>query len=328
MSSNPYGLNANIKNVKSKQPSYILPWKNGKWGPEGWYRYKVRFGDNWWSVANKDGWSDPMDLIEYNFKTRKPQEINWYLRNFVGCKYATPDGLNHIFSDNLAPGYIYTVHKLQEEPAPVPVKPPMPDIDLQEGDGIVRPGVWFGFGLKGGAFAGVGYDRTEALMFSSDYTDVFSMSIDTLKFGGGAGIGGAAVAVIASGLPRLSELRHCVINGMDWNLSVGLRMKGFATAASSMSGVRYLINAMRTKPNPGLKALSEGAAGLKAIVGTTGAIDYGTKPAVTVIEIPFMGLGLDISLYSGRSTFDVRTIRDSDVTLWDALKDAALGQAG
>jgi hypothetical protein len=98
-------------------------------------------------VANKDGWSDPMDLIEYNFKTRNPKEVNWYLRNFVGCKYATQDGKNHVFSDNLNPGYIYTAKKLQEQEPP-PVSHPIPwpssddsdEVNLKRARPMVRRG--------------------------------------------------------------------------------------------------------------------------------------------------------------------------------------------
>ena len=323
MSKNPYGLNANLSSVKSSEPSYILPWKNGNWGPPDWYRYKVRFGDNWWKIANKDGWNDPMDLIEYNFKTRKPKEVNWYLRNFVGCQYATPDGLNHIFSDNLKPGYIYTIHKLQpqDEVPTVPARIPWPDTPKHETN-LLRPGVWVGVGGKVGAFAGLGYDRTEALMFSSDFSDVYSMSIDTMKFGGGAGLGATGVVVIATGLPTLKDLKYCVINGMDWNFAIGLRLKGLASTAAGMGGVRRLMEAAKFA-DPGPKALTEGATTMKALIGTSNAMDLGTKPSVTVIEIPFAGVGADISLYSGRSTFGVRTIRDSDLSLLDAISQVA-----
>ena len=40
---------------------------------------------------------DPLDLVEYNFRTRNPKEINWYLRQYVGCFNATRDGQNYTF---------------------------------------------------------------------------------------------------------------------------------------------------------------------------------------------------------------------------------------
>jgi hypothetical protein len=37
-------------------------------------------------------------LIEFNFKTRQPEEVNWYLRRNVGCTRSTRDGLNWLFA--------------------------------------------------------------------------------------------------------------------------------------------------------------------------------------------------------------------------------------
>jgi uncharacterized protein YebE (UPF0316 family) len=36
-------------------------------------------------------------LIEFNFKTRNPREVNWYLREYVGCVKTTQDGKNYTF---------------------------------------------------------------------------------------------------------------------------------------------------------------------------------------------------------------------------------------
>jgi hypothetical protein len=47
-------------------------------------------------------------------------------------------------------------------------------------------------------------------------------------------------------------------------------------------------------------------------------------PTVTVVEIPFAGLGVEISLYSASSTFSVRTVRESDTTLLQDVADSLL----
>jgi hypothetical protein len=65
--------------------------------------YRVRDGDTWSSVARAAG-IDAGDLIEFNFRTRDPGEINWYLREYVGCVRATPDRRNWTFSSGLAGG--------------------------------------------------------------------------------------------------------------------------------------------------------------------------------------------------------------------------------
>ena len=50
-------------------------------------------------------WS-PMDLIFFNFRTRDPREVNWYLYNKVGCRYSY-DGKNYAFTSQDDPGGIY-----------------------------------------------------------------------------------------------------------------------------------------------------------------------------------------------------------------------------
>jgi hypothetical protein len=178
-------------------------------------------------------------------------------------------------------------------------------------------------GVKGGAFAGFGYERSEALMFSSDFTDVYSMGVDTMKFGGGAGLGGAAVLVVASGLPTLKDLKYCRVTGRDWGLSIGVRFKALAQTAAGLSGIKKLIHGVKYG-EIAAKALSEGAASLKYVSGLMSSCELGTMPTVTVVELPFAGLGLQISLYSASSTFSVRTVRESDTTLLQDLADSLL----
>jgi hypothetical protein len=70
--------------------------KLGLWPPKKSKEYMVLGDDNWWKVAKKfniDVWA----LIEFNFQTRVPEEVNWYLRELVGCKHST-DGKNYAFS--------------------------------------------------------------------------------------------------------------------------------------------------------------------------------------------------------------------------------------
>jgi hypothetical protein len=46
-------------------------------------------------------------LIWHNFRTDNPDEVNWYLRNYVGCNVATDDLNNWMFSSSARPGIIY-----------------------------------------------------------------------------------------------------------------------------------------------------------------------------------------------------------------------------
>lgn len=67
---------------------------------------QVGDGDDWAKIAAKSK-TDAGTLIEFNFKTRDPGEVNYYLRVNVGCNKATPDGRNWMFSSSAKPGVIY-----------------------------------------------------------------------------------------------------------------------------------------------------------------------------------------------------------------------------
>lgn len=73
--------------------------------PEDSLPHRVRDGESWETLAAT--YRIPADQIIYaNFETRVPAEVNWYLRNYVGCKKVTPDGKNWTFSTNARPGII------------------------------------------------------------------------------------------------------------------------------------------------------------------------------------------------------------------------------
>jgi hypothetical protein len=86
-----------------KMPRNPLP---ANYVSPGGIPYKVGNEDSWSSLAVKLG-IDVWRLIEFNFKTRDPDEVNWYLRRNVGCKKQTPDGKNWMFSAAASPGIIY-----------------------------------------------------------------------------------------------------------------------------------------------------------------------------------------------------------------------------
>ena len=86
-----------------KQPKNPLP---VAYRPTGGQPYKVKDGEGWWSLAASRG-VGPWWLIQYNFETRDPAEVNWYLKNRVGCTKTTTDGKNLIFSSAARPGTIF-----------------------------------------------------------------------------------------------------------------------------------------------------------------------------------------------------------------------------
>ena len=89
----------------TKQPSVLAPFPSPEHLASG-PPYKVKDGDNWWSIAAAHR-IDVGALIAFNFKTSNPDEINWYLREKVGCRLETPDHDNYRFSSRDDPGKIY-----------------------------------------------------------------------------------------------------------------------------------------------------------------------------------------------------------------------------
>jgi hypothetical protein len=75
--------------------------------------YRVKTGDTWESIARAD-FLDTWWLIEFNFPVVKYapnfqtmcRQVNWLLRNHVGCKMTT-DGMNYRFDSADTPGVIY-----------------------------------------------------------------------------------------------------------------------------------------------------------------------------------------------------------------------------
>lgn len=86
-----------------KSPAKSLP---PAYTPAGGRPYKVKDGDSWVTLARASG-VDPLWLIQYNFETRDPAEVNWYLQQRVGCVKKTPNGRNFMFSFGDKPGIVY-----------------------------------------------------------------------------------------------------------------------------------------------------------------------------------------------------------------------------
>jgi len=61
-------------------------------------------GENWWSLARAHQ-VRPWEIIRFNFDTDVPEEVNWYLHEYVGCHQLGPRGRNYRFED-ARPGLI------------------------------------------------------------------------------------------------------------------------------------------------------------------------------------------------------------------------------
>jgi hypothetical protein len=57
----------------------------------------VTQSDNWQTLKAQFRRCDAWDIIYYNFATYNSEEVNWYLREWIGCHDLSPDGKNFRF---------------------------------------------------------------------------------------------------------------------------------------------------------------------------------------------------------------------------------------
>lgn len=110
----------NVQPLRNEKPPRvpIRPWVQ----PPDTYRYKVKKGDTWHTLAagyQHFQWFDASHLIWVNFglSPTEPfytEQVNWYLREYVGCWKSRDGGKNWAF-DEADPGWIYLPNKFYRE---------------------------------------------------------------------------------------------------------------------------------------------------------------------------------------------------------------------
>lgn len=105
-------MKVKVKPLRNEKiPNPIIFWVQ----PHGSSVYPVKDNDTWSSVAQKFNvqpgkyfkGNSAQYLIWYNFSTNNTDEVNWYLREFVGCNVSKDGGTNWAFSNSADPGIIY-----------------------------------------------------------------------------------------------------------------------------------------------------------------------------------------------------------------------------
>ena len=116
-----------VKNERA--PADPLP---ANFVPEGYVeKHRVSDGEDWASVAAKYNIKKVADLINFNFHTNNPDEVNWYLRRNTGCNVSKDGGVNWAFSSSAVPGFIYIPRSdaIKDNPTSPPSSPTgLPDI--------------------------------------------------------------------------------------------------------------------------------------------------------------------------------------------------------
>lgn len=298
--------------------------------------YKVKDGDSWESVAESQG-MPAWNLIRFNYPyAKETAEVNWYLRRYVGCVQATPDGKNWTFSSAATPGIIHLPTKRVEmEDEEVISKLPKP-AGPKAKKYVTTPfdKLWFGLGLKGSIMAVAGgLMPMESVIFNSNYFDhCFGLFFAAYKYGLGLGASGGPVVVIISGMSDPKEIHNTDHDGgFDWQLSVGGKWDSLLRAGKVgkklAEGGKMLGELAKSKLTGVWQALKQGklaggafskavqaAAKLEldewlkihelmkfALKDIWEAELNPSKPHVAVIDVPLAGGGTEISAYKWKA---------------------------
>jgi hypothetical protein len=294
--------------------------------PPGSLPYKVKAGDDWWKLAarpeSQQAGLDALGLCHFNFQTKVPAEINWYLRNYVGCARTTPDKKNYTFSSEDAPGIVYLpagksggVTPPVPAPGVVPLPPPVK----------IRTNSWLGIGAKfGSQVVIVGIENMGAFVFSiEDLVNAepniraFELHSEGNRFGPGVGASGGACLVYITSASSPSQLHGHQSSGKDWNLALGGNAGSVvktARGAAKLNKLRPIIQFLRrvnaVTPSALKKALTQpdklgDLYKLQGALRETLANDSGGgEPEILVVDLPLSG-GTEISIYWQLSTFTV-----------------------
>jgi hypothetical protein len=290
--------------------------------PPGGIPYKVTDADDWWKLAAKPevkaSGIDALGLCHYNFLTRVPAEINYYLRNKVGCCKATPDKKNYMFSSNADPGYVYLPPPNVKPIPEVPGIQPSPEPKLQLNS-------WLGLGFKfGSTVVVVGIEQMGGMIISiqdlvnqEPQVRTVSLNAQTTRMGLGVGASGGLCLIYISSLRHPSQLNSLLAGGVDFNLALGGNAGSVIKGGKTIGKLKklqplieFIVKVGARTPEALRKALSQPdkvADLYKAIMGLRESLKNETdepEPSVLIADLPVSG-GTEVSVFHAVTEFRV-----------------------
>ena len=253
------------------KPAKIVP---KTYVPPGGRRYKVKDGETWESIARTHG-VDPGDLVLFNFGTKNPREVNWYLHHYVGCTLPTHDGHNWRFSSHASPGIIHIPQRILVMP-PLVIEGHVPSPLLRN--------VWAGVGKShsGDMFVIGAQDMTAKVYNLADEAPRIRnavININGYKFGPGLGADVSAVFVVAVGFETARDMVG-VDGDWDFDISLGTKLSDF------LKDVKYLGKAIETMEKyERTKYITENLIKNRYII---------KKEGIFTLPIPFANIGLHL----------------------------------
>jgi hypothetical protein len=238
-------------------------------------KYKVKDGDSWESIARRIG-IDIWELIDFNFKTKDPREVNWYLHFYVGCNLPTNDKLNWRFSSSANPGIIYLPFRVIK----------VPEMVITGKIPASKSNLWLGIGEKhAGDLVALGYYNCNARVYrleeneqgEIEWTNIVQHG---LKLGGGLGGGVGLVVVFAHGIEKVGQFNSAFKWGdMDFDLDLGTQL---GSALKGIKGIGKVVKTMEEYKK--LNYLGKQFMQNRAFL----------KKGVYTIDVPFAGIGLHV----------------------------------
>ena len=209
-------------------------------------------------------------------------------------------------------GVIISVWNKPNPPPPPPPPPPQPrpQLDPVERKFFKR---WLGFGVKSGGQLGIGgVESTTAYVVNLGDLETFDLQIISSRWGLGLGGSGVAVAVIGFGFTVPEELHRKPLN--DWGVNVAFTEKLISKSAlQSIHQSKYFIDGFKNGiyVAPALNARNTFTAiGLlqnvrNALHTLYGGLEAAKGSGVIVLDLPFLGVGLELSAFLTRGTMYV-----------------------
>lgn len=191
-------------------------------------------------------------------------------------------------------------------PPPKPVLPPSP-VDRKFDKR------WLGFGFKsGGQLLIGGVESITAYVVNLGDFETFDLQIVNSRWGLGLGGSGGFVAVIGFGFSIPYELDHKSLN--DWGVNVAFTEKIISKSVlQSIQSSKWFIDSFKNGKYvaPALnqsKSFVDAArlANMRNLLHTLYAgLEASKHSGIVVIELPFLGMGLELSAYLTRGTMYV-----------------------
>jgi len=251
--------------------------------PSNFKPYIVKNGDTWRSIATKHG-LDVWELMYENFRTSDVAEINWYLKNYVGCIETTANQDNWIFSNKAKPGRIYVPTRDNVIPITRNTTIAVPELKR----------IWVGVAkAHSGDLGIVGAHDTTGIIYNlgDKLPDMRNarLNINGFKFGPGLGGSISAVFVLAHGYDTAEDMNG-VTGGWDFDIAIAAKLDSF------IKGIRAIGDLVDTlQKYKKMRYLTEN------LIKNMGI----TEKGIYTLPIPFVGAG--IHLWAGFKFGDVKT---------------------